>query len=114
MGGRSRTPKPTAQQKALEFEQQRQLSELSAEENRRAKALMRGRFGMRQLLGPMGVLGSEAPMTPTAPTAPAGPRDDTRTTNARSRGGRRGRIRRSLVGTSAPGGGPAGGSGVAR
>ena len=62
--GAPSTPGRTQQQKALELEQQRQLSDLTGEENRRAKALMRGRIGMRQLLGPMGPLGSESPLGP--------------------------------------------------
>lgn len=110
MGGPSK-PKPTAAQKALEMEQQRQLSELTEEENRRVKALQRGRLGMRQLLGPMGILGTDATLGGMPPTMkpPGAPDSGFRPPPPPGKGPRGPRTRRSLIGYGGSGPGGVGG-----
>lgn len=111
MGGPS-TPRRTPAQKALETEQARQLSELTEEENRRAKALQRGRLGMRQLLGPMGILGSDGKlgaMPPATEKPPGAPDSGYRPPPPPGKGPRRGGVRRSLIGMGGTGPGGTGG-----
>ena len=68
MGGGGDAPEKTAEQKAIENRQRRNLNEEIASSERRLKATARGKLGKQSLLGqPM-----QAPEAPSGPTMTEG------------------------------------------